>query len=139
MLSFFRSSKTTKQSEGLFRKELNLSSFPITLQPKFAQVFKDQFFPINVTTKAVNKLEGALYYQESQTVEECLDLFQTLISEASYTDFQTIVVKFHYRLRITIQNQIVTLPVGHPEDTNPLAQFEAMRCIDQAQQANQAF
>lgn len=109
---------------------MNLSSFPITLWPKFEQVSKDQFFPINVTTKVVNKLEGTLYYQESQTVEEYLNSFQTLISEASYTDFQTIVVKFHYRLRITIQNQIVTLPVGHPEDTNPSAWFEAVRCID---------
>jgi len=63
-------------------------------------------------------------------VEEYLDKFQTLISEASYTDFQTIVVKFHYRLRITIQNQIATLLVDHSEDTNPLAWFETMRCIN---------
>jgi len=48
--------------------------------------------------KAVNRLEGTIYYQRSHVVEKYLDEFQILILEASYTDFCTIVVKFCHSL-----------------------------------------
>ena len=58
----------------------------------------------NAIAKAVKKLERTTYYQENYIVKKYSDKFQTLILEANYTDFYIIVVKFHYRLRITIQN-----------------------------------
>ena len=58
----------------------------------------------NTIAKAVKKLERTTYYQENYIVKKYSDKFQTLILEANYTDFYIIVVKFHYRLRITIQN-----------------------------------
>jgi len=49
--------------------------FSITLWPKFEQLFKNYFFPINITIEVVNKLEGTSYYQESQAVKYHLDKF----------------------------------------------------------------
>jgi len=66
--------------------------------PEFEKLFYTYFFLINTTAEAVNKLEGTIYYQESYSVKDYLDEFQTLISKASYTDLYTIVVKFFYRL-----------------------------------------
>ena len=41
-----------------------------------------------------NTLKGFFYYQNSQTVENYLDSFQTLVSDTSYSDPRTLVVKF---------------------------------------------
>jgi len=44
---------------------------------------------------AVNILEESSYYQGNRTVDDYLDSFLTLVSDASYTDPQTLVVKFY--------------------------------------------
>ena len=45
-------------------------------------------------------------------VDNYLDSFQALVSDAGYTDPQTLVVKFWQGLRLGIQNQIATMPYG---------------------------
>jgi len=72
-------------------------------------------------------------------VDDYLDSFQALISDASYTDPRTLVVKFRQGLRVGIQSQIATMPYGQPADTNPDAWYRAARRIDQAHLANEAF
>ena len=42
----------------------------------------------------INILEGAFYYQENWTVDDYLDSFQALVSNAGYIDPWTLVVKF---------------------------------------------
>ena len=44
-------------------------------------------------------------------IEDYLDEFQTLISEASYTNSYTIIIKFYYKLWIAVYNQITILLV----------------------------
>jgi len=44
------------------------------------------------------------------TVDDYLDSFQALVSDAGYTDPRTLVVKFRRGLRLGIQNQIATMP-----------------------------
>ena len=61
---------------------------------------------------AINALESTSYHQGDQTVDDYLDSFQTLVSNAGYTDPQTLVVKFRRGLRLGIQNQIATMPYG---------------------------
>jgi len=61
---------------------------------------------------------------ESCAVENYLDKFQTLMLEANYTNSCTIEVKFCYRLKIVIQNQITTLPIERPKDTSPLLKLK---------------
>jgi len=74
-----------------------------------------------VEAYAINALEGASYYQEGWMVDDYLDNFQALVSNAGYIDPQTLVVKFQRGLRLGIQNQIATMPYRQPANTNPNA------------------
>jgi len=68
--------------------------FPIQSWADFEQQFWSQFFPVNAEVDAINTLEGSSYYQENWMVDNYLDRFLTLVSDAGYTDPQTLVVKF---------------------------------------------
>jgi len=72
-------------------------------------------------------------------VDDYLDNFQALVSDAGYTDPQMLVVKFRRGLRLGIQNQIATMPYRQPADTDPDVWYRAARRIDQACLANEAF
>ena len=72
-------------------------------------------------------------------VDDYLDSFQALVSDAGYMDPRTLVVKFQRGLRLDIQNQIATMPYRRLADTDPDAWYRAARRIDQARLANKAF
>ena len=72
-------------------------------------------------------------------VDDYLDSFLILASDAGYMDPQTLVVKFRCRLKLNVQSQIATMPFGRPADTDPQAWYTAARRIDQAWLANEAF
>jgi len=72
-------------------------------------------------------------------VDDYLDTFLTLVSDAGYTDPRTLVVKFCRGLKTSIQSQIATMPFGRPADTDLEAWYAATRRIDQAQLTNEAF
>ena len=74
---------------------------------------------------AINALEDIFYYQGGWTVDDYLDNFQALVSDAGYTDPPTLVVKFRQGLRIGIQNQIATMLYRRPADTDPDAWYRA--------------
>ena len=80
-----------------------------------------------------------MYYQGNWTVDDYLDSFLILVSDAGYMDPQTLVVKFRYELKLNVQSQITTMPFGQPADTDPEAWYAAAQRIDQAQLANEAF
>jgi len=92
-----------------------------------------------VEANAINALEGSSYYQGNQIVDNYLDSFLTLVSNAGYTDPQTLIVKFHRGLKLNIQDQITTILFERPADTNPKAWYVAARRIDQARLTNEAF
>jgi len=73
---------------------VDTSVFPIQTWGDFKQQFRLHFFPVNVEADAINALEGTSYHQGNQTVDDYLDSFQALISNAGYTDPWTLVVKF---------------------------------------------
>jgi len=110
--TFFKSSRTAKWSENVFRQEVDTGIFPIQTWRDFEQQFWVHFFPVNAEADAINALEGTSYHQGGQTVDDYLDNFQALVSDAGYTDPQTLVVKFQQGLRLGIQNQITTMPYG---------------------------
>jgi len=99
-------------SKNLFRQEVDTSIFPIQSWADFERQFQSQFFPVNAEADAVNALEGSSYYQGNRTVDDYLDCFLTLVSDAGYTDPQTLVVKFCRGLKMNIQGQIATMPFG---------------------------
>jgi len=72
-------------------------------------------------------------------VDDYLDSFLILASDAGYTDPRTLVVKFRRGLKLNVQSQIATMPFERPADTDPEAWYAAARRIDQAQLANEAF
>jgi len=92
-----------------------------------------------VEADAVNALEGSLYYQGNQMVDDYLDSFLTLVSNAGYTDPWTLVVKFRRGLKSNIQGQIATMLFRQPADTNLETWYAVAWKINQAQLTNEAF
>ena len=74
---------------------------------------------------AVNALKEFLYYQGNWMVDDYLNSFQILTSDTKYMDPQTLVVKFHWGLKLNIQSQIATMPFRWPMDTNLEAWYTA--------------
>jgi len=138
-LTFFKGGRAAKWSENVFRQEVDTGIFPIQTWGDFEQQFWLHFFPVNAEADVINALEETSYHQGNQMVDDYLDGFQVLVSNASYTDPQTLVVKFRQGLWLGIQNQIATMPYGRPADTDPDAWYIAARRIDQARLANKAF
>jgi len=138
-LAFFKNGRAAKWSENLFHQEADTGIFPIQSWVDFEQQFRSQFFPVNAEADAINTLEGLSYYQGNRTVDDYLDSFQILASDARYTNPQTLIVKFHRGLKLNVQSQIATMPFGRPADTNPEAWYAAARRIDQARLENEAF
>jgi len=136
---FFKGGHAAKWSKNVFRQKADTGVFPIQTWGEFEQQFQLHFFPVNAEADTINSLEGTSYHQGNRTVDDYLDSFQALVSDAGYTDLQTLVVKFRQGLRLGIQNQITTMPYGRPADTDPDAWYRAARKIDQARLANEAF
>jgi len=109
-LTFFKGGHAAKWSENIFRQEADTGIFPIQTWGEFKQQFQLHFFPENAEADAINGLEGTSYYQGNWTVDDYLDSFQALVSNAGYMDPWTLVVKFRQGLRLGIQNQITTMP-----------------------------
>ena len=65
-------------------------------------------------------------------MDDYLDCFLTLVSNAGYTDPRTLVVKFRQGLKTNIQGQIATMPFRQPADTDLEAWYAVARRIDQA-------
>ena len=138
-LVFFKNRQAARWSKNLFCQETDTSIFPIQSWANFELQFRSQFFPVNAEADAVNTLEGSLYYQENWTVDDYIDSFLTLASDTRYTNPRTLVVKFHWGLKLNIQSQITTMPFRQPTDTNPEAWYTAAQRIDQVWLANKAF
>jgi len=138
-LTFFKGGHAAKWSKNVFRQEANTGVFPIQTWGDFEQQFWLHFFPANAEADAINALEETSYHQGNQMIDDYLDSFQALVSDAGYMDPQTLVVKFQRGLRLGIQNQIATMPYRRPADTDPDAWYRAARRIDQARLANKAF
>ena len=88
----------------LYGVTADIGVFPIRTWRDFEQQFRVHFFPVNTEADTINALEGTSYHQGGQMVDDYLDNFQALVSDAGYTDPWTVVVKFHQGLRLEIQN-----------------------------------
>ena len=61
----------------------------------FEEVFRHEFLPANAWATAVNKLEGTRYFQGTRPLDDLLDEFWELISDAKYDSSPTtVVIKF---------------------------------------------
>jgi len=91
---FFKGGHTAKWSKNVFCQEADTGIFPIQTWGEFEQQFQLHFFPTNMEVDTINALERTSYYQGNWTVDDYLDSFQALVSDAGYMDPQTLVVKF---------------------------------------------
>ena len=61
----------------------------------FEEVFHCEFLPANAWATAVNKLEGTHYFQGTRPLDDYLNEFRELISDAKYNSSPaTVVIKF---------------------------------------------
>jgi hypothetical protein len=105
----------------------------------FRSRFRTEFFPLHSDAVATNKLEGTSYFQGRRTVDDYLNDFRDLISDSSYANPKTIVVKFRRGLNPSIADAVATMASGRPNDLDPEAWFEAAIRFNQNQAANAAF
>ena len=98
---FFKGGQTAKQSENIFRYKANTGKLPIQTWADFKQQFQTQFFPVNTKANVINTLEKVSYYQGNWIVDDYLDGFQTLVSNAGYIDPWTLVVKFQRESKVS--------------------------------------
>jgi hypothetical protein len=72
-------------------------------------------------------------------VDDYIDEFSELVEEAGYVDGLSIVMKFQRGLDRDIQDRIVELVQGRPEDDDPDGWYSTARMFNANQTANQAF
>jgi len=99
-LAFFKDGHAAKWSKNLFCQEADTSIFPIRSWTDFKQQFQSQFFPVNAEADAINTLEGSSYYQGNRTVDDYLDSFLILASDARYMVSQKVTYLFCDELNI---------------------------------------
>jgi hypothetical protein len=101
--------------------------------------FVSKFCPKNEATVALTKLESTQYYQGRKSVDDYIDEFSELVEEAGYSDGLSIIMKFWKGLDRDIQDRIVEMVQGRPEDDDPDGWYAAARVLDANRAANLAF
>ena len=141
-MTFMNQGRAQKWANRIYRWEsipANAGSPPFVDWDDFRSHFQTEFFPLHSDAVATNRLEGISYFQGRRTVDDYLDDFRDLISDSSYTNPKTIVVKFRRGLSPTIADAVVMMAARRPDDLDPEAWYEAAIRIDQNQAANTAF
>lgn len=140
-LSYMKSGRAAKWAARVFRweEEESPGSYRFVDWEDFRKEFKAEFCPAHTDISAINRLESASYFQNKRSVDEYLDEFLDLITEAGYTDPKTTVVKFRRGLESRIQDAIATMTSGRPSDEIPSQWYNAARTLDQNRATNEAF
>ena len=139
-LSYMKTGRAAKWTARILRwEEASPGSYRFVDWDDFRQEFKSEFCPAHTDITAINRLESVSYFQNKRPVDEYLDEFLDLITEAGYTDSKTIVVKFRRGLEPRIQDAIATMTTGRPSDDVPSHWYKAARTLDQNRATNEAF
>jgi hypothetical protein len=123
--SFMKSGRAALFVDRVLRCEARTCSPMFAGWMTFRVTFMDEFCPKNETQMALAHLETSAYHQSKCAIDDYIDEFHDLIDMAGYTEGLVIVIKFCKGLQSDIQDQIVQLPYGHPDDDNPDEWYEA--------------
>ena len=94
-LSYMKSGRAAKWVAQVFRWEEENGGYSKFLDwDEFRMEFRKDFCPAHSNIATINTLESTSYHQKTQGVDDYLDEFLELVSEAGYTDLRTVVVKF---------------------------------------------
>ena len=89
-----KTGRASKWAAQIFRwEEQNEGHSKFVDWEDFHMEFHREFCPAHADVAAINKLESATYFQKNRSVDDYLDEFLDLVSEAGYSDPKTIVVK----------------------------------------------
>jgi Retrotransposon gag protein/Zinc knuckle len=141
-MSYMKSGRAQKWTARIFRWEQlpeNSGYSKFLDWEDFRDEFRKEFTPAHADALAINRLESASYFQKGRSLDEYIDEFQDLITEAGYTDPKTTVVKFRRGLNPQVQNAVATMAAGRPSDTDPAAWYDMARIVDQNRATNEAF
>src|SRR6202789_1442450 len=127
VLSYMKSGRAAKWAARVFRwEEENSELYRFCDWEHFRREFKEEFCPAHTDIAAINRLESVAYFQNKRSINEYLDEFMDLVTEAGYTDNKTIVVKFRRGLDPHIQDAIATMTSGRPSDEIPSLWYNAV-------------
>jgi len=87
-MSYMKAGRAAKWSTHVFRWEEqpeNVGYHKFIDWEDFRDKFKREFCPVYADSAAINRLESTAYFQKSRSVDEYLDEFQDLITEAGYS------------------------------------------------------
>lgn len=141
-ISYMKTGRAQKWADRHFRWEQqpeNRGANRFVDWEDFREEFRKEFIPEHEDALAINRLETSAYYQKGRSLDDYLDEFQDLITDAGYTDPKTVVVKFRRGLNPQIQNVVATMATGRPSDANPTGWYDMARRVDQNRAANEAF
>ena len=97
-MSYMSSRQATKWTARIFKwEELsgNKGCSKFADWEDFQDKFRKEFTSAHADSLAINRLESTAYYQKSRSLDDYINEFQDLVTDSSYTDPNTIVVKFH--------------------------------------------
>jgi hypothetical protein len=141
-MSYMKSGRAQRWTARVFQWEQqpeNSTSTRFLDWEDFRCEFKREFMPAHTDSLAINRLESTAYFQKTRSLDDYIDEFQDLITEAGYADPKTIVVKFRRGLNSQIQNAVATMAAGRPSDTKPDEWYGMARVVDQNRATNEAF
>src|SRR5271155_2089886 len=134
-LSYMKTGRAALWAARIFRwEEENLNSLKFANWNAFRNQFREEFCPVHTDQTAINRLESVAYFQNKRSVDDYLDEFLDLISEAGYTDPKAIVVKFHRGLEPQIQDAIATMTSRRPSDMIPSEWYKAPKQLIKIEQ-----
>jgi hypothetical protein len=91
----------------------------------FETEFHTRFCPHDEETSVMNKIESMAYYQGQRPVDDYIDQFEELITEAGYTEGWVIIMKFRRGLDGTLQDHIAEMGVDKPFPGGPVGWYGA--------------
>ena len=133
-MSYMKSGHTQKWTARIFHWEQELENSEANKffdWEDFRNEFKKEFTPAHSDVLAINRLESAAYYQKNRLLDDYIEEFQDLVTESSYLDLKTIVVKFRRGLNPQVQNAVATMSSGRPSDANLDEWYSMARTVDQ--------
>ena len=114
-LSYLRTGRAEKWAACVFHwEEENPNSYRFVDWEDFHQEFSEKFCPAYTDIAAITHFESTSYFQNKHSINEYLDEFLDLVSEAGYMDNKTIVVKFHRGLDPCVQDSVAMMTSRHP-------------------------
>jgi hypothetical protein len=138
-LSFMKSRHVALYANRILQREALGILLAFISWKGFELDFTSKFCPKNEATVALTKLESTQYYQGRKLVDDYINEFSELVEEAGYSDGLSIVMKFRKGLDQDLQDRIVEMVQGRPDDDDLEEWYAVARVLDANRAANQAF